>query len=163
VTGRNCWKAEKIFFKRSVVTGRAEKPIRKWHMVKSTVSSELYKRKKISWYVSQLSIWVSHFLSLWQNPWHKQLKGGKIYFGPWFHSTINFGPEVKQNIMGGQEVVEQRCSPYGSQDQRVSQNGHPGQDIAPSVPPNDLLPPTRSHLQQFPSSPNNAIKLWIHR
>jgi hypothetical protein len=29
VTGRNCWKAEKIFFKRSVVTGRAEKPIRK--------------------------------------------------------------------------------------------------------------------------------------
>jgi hypothetical protein len=102
-----------------------------------------------------LDLWVGHFLSLWQNNWHKQLKRRKDSF-----SEISVHSHLAPLFLGlcwgrawwWKGIVEQSCSPHGGQEaERDSQEG-------------TRIYPSR-HIPQWldPAAGNQAFNTWAFR
>jgi hypothetical protein len=102
-----------------------------------------------------------------QNTWHKQLKGGKIYFGS--HSFRGFRPghltsRIWVGHHGGEELFT--SEQIGSRETGKGQE----QDTPQECTGSDLLPPARPHLLKFPEPPKIAppgrdvggISYWNH-
>jgi hypothetical protein len=110
-------------------------------------------------------------LSLWQIPERNNFKGGKIYFGSWFHSMVSWPPcspllwTCTEAVHHGREGTMKGVlgrSAYLIATEKQTERG-PEQGIASRTCSSDLLPLTRPHYWTFPSRPSNDIRLWVHQ
>jgi hypothetical protein len=111
---------------------------------------------------------IVRLLLLWQNPWHKQFKIGKIYFGSWLRKFqfIVDGTIVSGSVVRNIFIIDGHAEWVSylivARKQRVT-GRVPGQTYTSNACPQKPTSSSYTQLSTVPLLPTSLFKFWIHQ